>query len=188
MEIKMISVRKIKKIAVFLSVLIVFFLLWANFPGQAQESLERQGEELNKKMELMGQLDKYNHQSQEPSKPASPVPEYSLEIWNSDILWANHGNFAYVFTVDTQGLMLAFAQEEMTELTITTNYGEIEFAEEFNFSDATRYGRGILLSPEDLTDLVILKVEAKIGQARHSLPLAAVQPRVFKPIVVKVGS
>jgi hypothetical protein len=27
----------------------------------------------------------------------------SFDIWNSNILWANHGNFAYVFTINTQG-------------------------------------------------------------------------------------
>jgi hypothetical protein len=79
--------------------------------------------------------------------------EGSIDIWNSDLVWAGQGYFAYKFTIDALGLPSNI--ESVTNCIIKTNYGDIEFQETFDSSSAGRYSYGTLYSQEDIEQIQI---------------------------------
>jgi hypothetical protein len=82
--------------------------------------------------------------------------EGSINIWNSNVVWAGMGQFAYIFTVDADGLRLSNIQE-ITNLIINTDYGDITFDSVIDTSDAGRFADGQLFSEQDITEIRIIK-------------------------------
>ena len=108
-----------------------------------------------------------------------------LEIWHSNEMFANQGLTAYEFTVDTRDFWAA-PGERMTELTIATNYGPIEFKDEFDGSEATRFGTGFLYSDEDIEMFIVTGATAKIDGKVQDLS-SNIGTRDFKPIPIRIG-
>jgi hypothetical protein len=106
----------------------------------------------------------------------------TLEIWNSDILWAGQGNLAYNFTIDGQGLVNDPEIDSITNLVITTNFGDITF-DEINASDAGRYVVGHLYSPEDIETIEIIKAIAVIKGKMIDIT-NCISIRDFKPVKI----
>ncbi|MDR1084619.1 MAG: hypothetical protein LBP22_07085 [Deltaproteobacteria bacterium] len=124
-------------------------------------------------------------QGQQSSDPGS------LEIWNSNSVFVNQGMFAYQFTVDTQGMNLS-GTEGMTNLTVETNFGRIEFLKDpeggvFNGSEATRYGTGILESDSVDDSIAITKVTAQINGKAVDLT-KNISVRDFQPLKIAVAT
>ena len=107
-----------------------------------------------------------------------------LEIWHSNEIWAGHGQIAYEFTVDTISFLSVDGQE-MTELTIETNYGPIWFGITFDGSTATRYGRGYLYSDEDIEMFVVTGGTAKINGRVQDLS-SNIEIGEFRPLPMRL--
>ena len=108
----------------------------------------------------------------------------SLEIWHSNEMPANQGLISYQFTVDTINFLSVDGQE-MTELTIETNYGPIEFESVFDGSTATRFGRGYLYSDEDIEMFVVTGGTAKINGRVQDLS-SNIEISEFRPIPMRL--
>lgn len=113
-----------------------------------------------------------------------------IEIWSSNLLWANGGQFAYVFTIDSMGFIFGCHSQlgTLSDITVTTNLGSIEFEDEIDGSDARRYLSGYLYSSEDITKLVIQKVSAKNEDGQILDITNMFTPRDFKPVSIQMGS
>lgn len=113
-----------------------------------------------------------------------------IEIWSSNLLWANGGQFAYVFTIDSMGFIFGCNSQlgTLADITVATNLGAIEFEGEIDGSEATRYLSGYLYSSEDITKLVIRKVSAKNEDGQTLDITNMFTPRDFKPVLIQMGA
>ncbi|MDR1873032.1 MAG: hypothetical protein LBS60_14120 [Deltaproteobacteria bacterium] len=110
--------------------------------------------------------------------------EGSIEIWNSDVLWAGQGNFVYNFTLDTQEIWSSLPPEASIEnLVIKTNFGDITFSNAIDASDASRYPVGQLFSPEEIETIIFLQATGTINGVYYDLT-DNVNPRDFTPVKI----
>jgi hypothetical protein len=113
--------------------------------------------------------------------------EGSIDIWNSNILWAGQGNFAYNFTLDVQGIWEILPPNgTIQNLVITTNFGEIAFDDAIDGSEATRYPIGHLYSPEDIKSIVIQKAVGSINGVNYDFT-SFFAPHEFKPVEITLN-
>ncbi|MDR0572113.1 MAG: hypothetical protein LBG48_04650, partial [Rickettsiales bacterium] len=111
-----------------------------------------------------------------------PKEGIGLEIYNSNITWANHGQFAYEFTVDAQQLF-TIDVSDISNLAIETNYGTIECSDGVNSSDAGRYTTCLLLSETSDEPLIITNVVGVIDGKKYDLT-SNVDIGDFKPLTL----
>jgi hypothetical protein len=112
------------------------------------------------------------------------VGDAYAEIWNDNIVWAGEGNFAYSFCIDAQGLISSDI-DEVTNLVIQTNFGDINFENSINTSSAGRYGTGFLYSPEDITEIRIIKAIGVVNGKMLDLT-NILNVREFIPVKIKI--
>jgi hypothetical protein len=109
-----------------------------------------------------------------------PFEGGSLSIWHSNSVWADHGMFAYQFTIDSFGI-LNTGISEITDLVIETNYGNIDFSDLLTGSGAGRYVNGDLYSEGIGDTITIIKATGTINQTRYDLT-KMIQVEDFKPL------
>jgi hypothetical protein len=112
------------------------------------------------------------------------VGDASVEIWNSAVIWAGQGNFAYRFFIDAQGLNFSDIND-VTNFVIQTNFGDINFEDGFNTSEAGRYSIGILYSPEEITEIRITKAIGVVNGKMLDLT-NILNVRKFIPVKIKI--
>jgi hypothetical protein len=106
----------------------------------------------------------------------------ALRVWNSNITWADHGMFFYEFTVDSQGMVNTDANE-ISNLVIESDFGNIEFQGTLTGGGAGRYGTGRLLSQSDGDTATLTRATAEIGGKRYDVS-GMVSMEQFKPLVL----
>jgi hypothetical protein len=104
-----------------------------------------------------------------------------LEIWNSNIKKAGQGYYSYEFTVDTVGSL----KDPISNLVIQTNFGEISFENPFGISFAERYQTGYLVSQEEITAIIILKVIGVVNGKMYNIT-SSFSVREFRPMLVLI--
>jgi hypothetical protein len=109
---------------------------------------------------------------------------FDLGLWNSNIVWAGQGYSAYQFTIDGQSVGFTNGIDSITNLVITTNFGDITFKDEIGPSDAGRYATGFLESQEDIETIKIIKAVAAINGKIYDIT-DTIYARDFTPVKIQ---
>jgi hypothetical protein len=96
---------------------------------------------------------------------AQELDEYvgTIGIWNRGTFYGR-GTTIINIMVDVDQKLLS-GENPMTNLTIITSCGEIQFDTEFNGSLSTRYAETMLETQLDCDNIIIIRARAKIGGA-----------------------
>jgi hypothetical protein len=113
-----------------------------------------------------------------------PEEGFGLSIYNSKATWANQGMFAYEFTIDSQGLGFMGIQE-ISNLLIITNYGNIECSGPIDSSDAGRYTSCLLFSETSDEPLIISRAVATIDGKQYDITRNMTVDE-FKPLDIRI--
>jgi hypothetical protein len=89
----------------------------------------------------------------------------SLDVWTSPIMWA--GSYEIIpITIDTQGIKAEMTDvTEISNFTLTTSCGEVEFDDNIDGTDSTRYITASLSTQLECSKLTIMRATGKLDGA-----------------------
>jgi len=91
--------------------------------------------------------------------------EDMIILWHSDTIWVGQSTIAYSFTADT----LPFKCGKISQMTISTDFGDIEFIDDS--SNSGRFRSGTLLTDKGYTKLKVVSAMCLLdGKPYNLLP------------------
>jgi hypothetical protein len=85
-----------------------------------------------------------------------------ITIWNNPSIFANRGYVVYPFMADTLGINIP-GGESLTNFTITTNCGDLNFDGDITGSEGGRYLEGSIVTDLACDKIIIVRATAKMG-------------------------